>query len=164
MKYLLIAILLGACLFSIHARTLPESEQAINKRFLSSIGSWFNNNIIDPINNHVINPAINGINTAINVSIDGINTGVNVISDPFISFGNQFMNVIGQVDNFFTNTLVNAVNSAYDSVKDKTLDIVNMAQNVIFPSGNNAPASIQDPCDTTCIFLNSSLLKFLAQI
>lgn len=162
MKFIIATLLVCTCFaLSLEARTFPENN--VDKRFLGSIGSWINNNIIDNINNHVINPVVDGVNTAIGATIDGLTTAGNVIADPFISFGNQFMNIIGQVDNFFSNTLVSAVNDAYDTIKDNTLMVVNIAQAIFNPGSNNQGGEQQDPCATTCftrIVLNNQQVDY----
>ncbi|CAF0858214.1 unnamed protein product [Brachionus calyciflorus] len=132
---LLIPILLGFLLFSTFESKTVHSEHEhehphIHKRFLGSVTSWINNNIVNPITS-------------------GFNTVVNTISDPLASFGNQLSSIVGTVDNFFSNTLVNAVNDAFTTIKDQSLDLYNMAASFIFSTNpvNDAPA---DPCQTTC--------------
>lgn len=45
--------------------------------------------------------------------------------------------------------MVNSVNDALNTIKDQTLNVVNMAANVIFPSGGQQ-GPVEDPCQTTC--------------
>ena len=64
MKYFIVVILLSSCLFStIQARSpvfKNEGTQQTEKRFLGSAWNWINDNVINNINNHVINPVIDG--------------------------------------------------------------------------------------------------------
>lgn len=138
MKSLLFCVFLGLILASRFEAKSFQNEQNTDKRFLGSIGSWINNNIINPITDNVINPITGGVTSVINT-----------IVDPLVSFGNQLQNVVNSVDNFFSQTLVGAVNTAIDTIKDQTLNVVNMAANVIFPSGNGQ-STVPDPCQTTC--------------
>lgn len=157
MKYILLAILLGACLFSVCQADETNFQQ---KRFLGSVWNWINDNVIQNINNHVINPVVDGINVGIetvvggvnnvvNVVVDGVNTAVNVIADPFVQFGNEFLSVIGAVNNFFAVTLTDAVSNAVNSVAEHTLMVINIAS-LIFNPGQNNQGQEQDPCATTC--------------
>ncbi len=60
MKYFIVAILLSACLLSIgQARTIEEPIH-VEKRFLSEVWDWIQGTIIRPINDHVINPVVDG--------------------------------------------------------------------------------------------------------
>ena len=118
------------------------------KRFLGSIGSWINNNII--------NPVVGGINTGIDVISGGINTGidaitgginqgidwitgaVNTIADPF----NSFINTLSGLPN----TVTNAVNDAVSFIKDQAMNVVLI---VMQPNQPGQPIQ-QDLCQTTC--------------
>jgi hypothetical protein len=141
MKYLIATILIAVLIVSGQARSTEKGEQEINKRFLGSIGSWINNNIIDPINQNVINPITTGINNIIEPISSGINDALNTIANPLQNFYNQ-------IDNFFSNTLNSAINSALDAIKDTAGQVVNVV-NTIF-NGNQGTYTGQDPCTMTC--------------
>ena len=155
MKLVIFSILIAFCLITAECRSSSfptEDEHSTNKRFLGSIGSWINNNIINPIGsgiNTVIDVVGGGINTVIDAVGGGINNVINTISDPLAQFGNMLQGVLNSVDDFFSNTLTNAVNDAINTIRDETINIVNMVSNVIFPSGGNQPPA-QDACQTTC--------------
>jgi len=136
---LLLSVLLVGCVFALtQARTFPSYDSPNEgKRFLGSIGSWINNNVINPISG--------GITTVIDTISGGVNTVINTISDPFAGFLGSLQNVAGQV----SNTLTDAVNSAINTIKDQSLTLINMASAIIFPNGA-AQAPTQDPCATTC--------------
>jgi len=117
------------------------------KRFLGSIGNWINNNII--------NPVVDGINTGIDVISGGINQGidwitgaVNTIADPF----NSFINTLSGLPN----TITNAVNDAVNFIKDQAMNVVVL---VMQPNQPGQPAQ-QDLCKTTC----SQKINFQGQL
>ncbi|RNA24631.1 DNA polymerase [Brachionus plicatilis] len=132
MKFFILSIILGFTLISVlDTKTVKhDHESHKEKRFLGSVTSWINNNIIDPVTS-------------------GVNNVVNAISDPLASFGNQLQGIAGSMDNFFSNTLVDAVNTAFDKIKDQSISIYHMAVDFFFPTGENGSV-LGDPCNTVC--------------
>jgi hypothetical protein len=168
--FLFITLIFFVLVLAFEARSFSQDgSENSNRRFLGSVTSWFNDNVINPIsggintginaiNNHVINPIGSGITTGINTLNNfftdtipsGLNTALNTISDPFISFGNMLQGVVGTVGDFFSNTLVNAVNDALNTVKDQALNVVDLVSGILFPN-NNQPGHENDACQATCI-------------
>ena len=172
MKYFLISLLLIISINFLQSNARSYNQDGFeygNRRFLGSVTSWFNDNVINPIsggittginaiNDNVINPIGSGITTGINTLSNlvtdtipnGLNTAVNTIADPFISFGNMLQSVVGTVGNFFSNTLVNAVSDAVNTIKDQALNVVDLVSGIIFPNADQ-PGHENDACETTCI-------------
>jgi uncharacterized membrane-anchored protein YitT (DUF2179 family) len=128
------------------------------KRFLGSIGNWINNNIINPVVDGIntgidvisggINTGIDAITSGINQGIDWITGAVNTIADPF----NSFINTLSGLPN----TITNAVNDAVNFIKDQAMNVVVL---VMQPNQPGQPAQ-QDLCQTTC----SQKINFQGQL
>ena len=136
--YLLFAVLV---VFGEARSPFQEQDSVHNKRFLGSIGSWINNNIINPVVDGIntgIDVISGGINTGIDAITGGINSVINTIADPF----NSFINTMSGLPN----TVVNAVNDAVDFLKEQAMNVVML---VVQPGQPGQPAQ-QDLCQTTC--------------
>ncbi len=51
--------------------TASSNAKSINiedQRFFNQIGSWINQNVVKPINDHVINPVIGAVNTVADIA------------------------------------------------------------------------------------------------
>jgi hypothetical protein len=80
MKYFIVAILLSTCLFSMGQAARIFEEPVNNntgKRFISQIWDAIQDNIIRPIQQHVIDPIVSGVNVGIDAIVDGTNTAIN---------------------------------------------------------------------------------------
>jgi len=114
-------LLILAVASSIHCLPNPHKNE---KRFIG----WINDNIIKPIGDGIntgINVIGDGINTGINVIGDGINTGINVIGDG-INTG------INSVDGSVIKPIGGFFEDLHGSILKPSLDlVVNMGSLII---------------------------------
>ena len=141
MKFAITLLLAVLLVFGEARSPYQEQETTQNKRFLGSIGSWINNNIINPVVD-VINTGIDvvsgGINTGIDAISGGINSVINSIADPF----NSFINTMSGLPN----TVVNAVNDAVDFLKEQAMYVVML----VVPNPGQSGSAQQDLCQARC--------------
>lgn len=138
MKLIYIFLFTSTLLIHLHAKNIGESVHPIDKRFLSQIGDWFNQNVIQPvITNSIVNDyLINPITTATNSITSWLTSEqTTAMLNDYINWLNQ--NVINPVTGAANWTVEQLTNGFYWTVE------------TFSGTSTDIPKEV-DPCNYTC--------------